>query len=182
MTTTPIITFDHYQIRTLTEADLLPFFNMVERNRSRLETYFVGTASRTKTLEATKLFLKDIAERTAARNYFPYIIKDIKDNSFAGFIDLKNVDWNVPKTEMGCYMDKDYAGSGITKKAFGLFCDYCFDELHFAKLFLRTHESNTAARKLAEATGFEIEGVLRKDYKTTAGELVDLIYYGKLRE
>ncbi|MFT5779805.1 MAG: ribosomal-protein-serine acetyltransferase [Crocinitomicaceae bacterium] len=38
-----------------------------------------------------------------------------------------------------------------------------------------------AAKKLAESCGFEIEGTIRKDYKTTSGELIDLIYYGLLK-
>lgn len=177
-----IVAFDNYQIRMLTEADLLPFFSMVDRNRSRLETYFVGTASRTKTLDDTRQFLKEITDRINARTYFPYIIEDVKNNQLAGFLDLKNIDWNLPKSEMGCYIDKDYAGTGIGKKAFALFCDYCFSQFRFEKLFLRTHESNTAARKLAESAGFEVEGILRKDYKTSAGELVDLMYYGKLAD
>lgn len=177
-----IVAFDNYQIRMLTEADLLPFFSMVDRNRSRLETYFVGTASKTKTLDDTRQFLKEITERVNARTYFPYIIEDVKNNRPAGFLDLKNIDWNIPKAEIGCYMDKGYAGKRIARKALKLFCLYCFIKLDFNKLFLRTHESNTAARKLAESAGFEVEGILRKDYKTSAGELVDLMYYGKLAD
>ena len=50
----------------------------------------------------------------------------------------------------------------------------------FTKLFLRTSPANTDACLLAEKCGFEIEGLLRKDYKTTSGELVDLRYYGLL--
>ena len=35
--------------------------------------------------------------------------------------------------------------------------------------------------ELLEKCGFEKEGLIRRDYKTTSGELVDLIYYGKLK-
>ncbi len=34
-----------------------------------------------------------------------------------GFIDLKNIDWRVPKSEIGFFIDTDYAGKGITSKA-----------------------------------------------------------------
>lgn len=82
---------------------------------------------------------------------------------------------------MGCYIDEGYAGKGITQKAFSIFCEHCFGEYQFEKLFLRTHSSNTAARAIAEKCGFEIEGTIRKDYKTTSGELIDLVYYGRLK-
>jgi len=40
----------------------------------------------------------------------------------------------------------------------------------------------TRAKKLAESCGFQVEGIIRRDYKTTTGELVDLLYYGKLSQ
>jgi ribosomal-protein-serine acetyltransferase len=172
--------FDHFLVRPLTEADLHPYFEMVERNRARLEDFFTGTVSRTRTLEDTRNFLADITKRAEARTYLPYLIIDTSTNKPIGFLDLKNIDWSIPKSEVGCYMDETFAGKGVATKAFRLFCEYCFREYGFAKLFLRTHESNIAAKKLAESAGFEVEGVIRKDYKTTSGQLVNLIYYGRI--
>jgi RimJ/RimL family protein N-acetyltransferase len=172
--------FDNYSIRLLTIGDLESYFALVERNRTRLEDFFTGTVSKTQTLEDTRTFIIDITQRSIAKTYFPYIIEDKKTNQIVGFLDLKNIDWNVPKSEVGCYMDEAYASKGITTKAFSLFCEYCFKEFRFKKLFLRTHESNTCARRVAEKCGFEIEGKIRRDYKTTSGEVVDLIYYGRI--
>jgi RimJ/RimL family protein N-acetyltransferase len=66
-------------------------------------------------------------------------------------------------------------------KAFQVFCAFCFSTFQFRKLFLRTHESNIAAKRIAENSGFQQEGIIRCDYKTASGEIVDLIYYGRLR-
>lgn len=175
-----MIKFDHYTIRPLTTDDLELYFAMVERNRDRLADFFTGTVSRTSSLADTKEFLADITGRATARTYMPYVIVDDLENRFIGFLDLKNIDWSIPKSEMGCYIDKDFAGKGVGTKAFRLFCSYCFATFGFRKLFLRTHDTNLAAKRLAQGSGFEREGVLRRDYKTTSGELVDLIYYGRL--
>ncbi|WP_345236853.1 GNAT family protein [Hymenobacter saemangeumensis] len=172
--------FDGYLIRLLTPEDFEAFFQLVETNRARLASFFTGTVSRTKTREEARAFVLDITQRAKERTYFPYIIVDTSNGKIAGFLDLKNIDWSIPKSEMGCYIDVAYEGKGITTKAFCQFVDFCFAEHRFQKLFLRTHHSNTSARRVAEKAGFEIEGVIRRDYKTTAGELVDLIYYGKL--
>ena len=96
-------------------------------------------------------------------------------------MDVKNIDWNIPKGELGCFIDRHFEGKGFTKKAFSRFISHLFNQYGFNKLFLRTHESNTSAKSLAESCGFEQEGILRQDYKTTEGELVDLIYYGLLK-
>jgi ribosomal-protein-serine acetyltransferase len=172
--------FDNYTIRLLTIQDLDAYFHLVEQNRKRLEDFFTGTVSKTKTLEDTRAFLLDIEQRKKDRTYFPYIIVDNSNQKIAGFTDLKNIDWSIPKSEMGLYIGNDYANQGISTKAFSLFCDFCFTEYKFQKLFLRTHHGNTFARRVAEKCGFEIEGTIRRDYKTTAGEIVDLIYYGRI--
>lgn len=90
------------------------------------------------------------------------------------------MDYTIPKTEIGCYIDEKFVRTGLTTNAMKLFLDYCFNHFKFKKLFLRTHQSNKAAQILSEKCGFEKEGVIRMDYKTTSGEMVDLIYYSKL--
>jgi RimJ/RimL family protein N-acetyltransferase len=172
--------FDNYSIRLLSTEDVDAYFELVKRNRKRLEDFFTGTVSKTGTLESTREFVLDMMNRTKERTYFPYLLVDDTDQKIIGFFDLKNIDWNIPKSEVGCYIDERYAGKGLVTKAFGLFCDFCFTEFNFSKLFLRTHHSNSSARRVAEKCGFEIEGTIRRDYKTSSGALVDLIYYGRL--
>ena len=176
------MTFDQYTIRLLALTDLDDYYTMVEKNRKRLKDFFTGTVSRTATKQDTEVFVKEILQKASDKSYFPYIIIDTTPGNIAGFIDIKNIDWTIPKAELGCYIDEDYAGKGLGAEAFGRFCDFCFEEYGFQKLFLRTHETNTAARRGAEKCGFEVEGIIRRDYKTTSGELVDLIYYGKLKQ
>jgi len=172
--------FQNFSIRLLMEQDIESYYKLVQRNRPRLEAFFTGTTSKTKTYEDTQAFLSDMILRTQKKTYFPYIIKDDNNNTIAGFLDLKNIDWNIPKSELGCYIDEDYEGKGISSEAVKVFCEYCFAEFKFKKIFLRTHQSNLAARHIAEKCGFEVEGILRREYKTTSGEIIDLIYYGKL--
>ena len=95
---------------------------------------------------------------------------------------MKNLDWNVPKAELGYYIDRKYEGKGITTKALTRIISFCFNDLQLSKLYIRTHEENISSRKVAERNGFTLEGTIRKDYKTTDGRLVDLMYFGLVRE
>ena len=176
-----MIQLEQYTLRLLTMEDLGAYFEMMSRNRERLLKYFAGTISKTKNLDDTKEFIIDMEKRMKERSYFPYVLVDTKTGSLIGFYDLKNIEWTVPKTEIGYFIDMHYAGKGIGGKALKLFCDHCFSEFGFEKLFIRTHESNLSARKIAEKCGFEIEGTLRKDYRTSSGELVDVLYYGLIQ-
>lgn len=172
--------FQNFSIRLLEEQDIDPYYKLVQKNRPRLEAFFTGTTSKTKTYADTQKFLSEMVQRTKEKTYFPYVIIDDTSNTIAGFLDLKNIDWNIPKSELGCYIDEDYEGKGISSEAVKVFCDFCFLEYKFKKMFLRTHPSNAAARSIAEKCGFEVEGILRREYKTTSGEIIDLIYYGRL--
>ncbi len=174
--------FDNFSIRLLTSEDQQGFFNLIEQNRARLEAFFSGTVSKTRTLEDTKKYVEEIIEKIEQRTYLPFLVIDTHNNSLAGFLDIKNIDWNIPKGELGCFISEEYSNKKISTKALKVFTDYCFENYGFKKLFLRTHESNHSAKKLAESCGFQVEGIIRRDYKTTTGELVDLLYYGKLSQ
>ena len=175
-----MITFENYTIRPLQIDDLNSYYDLVQRNRKRIEDFFTGTVSKTKDLKSTENFLLEIDEKRKNKEYYPYLVVDNLTNNFVAFIDLKNLDWSIPKTEIGCYTDKKIAGRGLTTKAMKLFVDYCFKNFKFKKIYLRTHRSNKAAQIVAEKCGFELEGTIRMDYITTAGEIVDLMYYGRL--
>lgn len=173
--------FDYFTIRLLTDQDAATYFSLVDKNRKRLEDFFSGTVAKTKTIADTKIFLSELMQRSDAKTFYPYGIIDMRTNLIIGYMHVMNLDWNIPKAEIGFFIDTHFAGKGIITKAVSILMDYYFNTLGFNKLFLRTHKTNTAARALAEKCGFEIEGTLRKDYKTTNGELVDLIYYGKIK-
>ena len=173
--------FDNYSLRLLRLGDLDPYFALVQRNRERLADRFVGTVSRTKTLEEAQEFVEEMIKHTISNTYFPYVIIDENENRIIGFIDLKNIDWDIPKTQIGFYIDEAYEGKGIISKAISKIINYCFDDKGFEKLFMRIHPDNLAAKKVAEKCGFELEGTIRKDYKTPSGNLVDLLYYGKVK-
>ena len=128
--------FDHYSMRLLSLEDLDPYFELVQRNRERLADFFVGTVSRTKTYEEAQDFVEEMIRRTISNTYYPYLIIDDSENSIIGFIDLKNIDWTIPKAEIGFYIDESYAGKGIITKALEHICTYCFEEMGFQKLFL----------------------------------------------
>ena len=167
-------------IRPLEIIDLEKYFELVERNRKRLADFFTGTVSRTTNLTETKLFLEEMTNKRSNKQYYPFIILDRLTNQFISFIDLKNVDFTIPKSEIGFYTDEKFIGKGITTKAVNILVDYSFNHFNFKKVLLRTHATNKAAQTLAEKCGFEKEGEIRMDYKTSSGEIVDLIYYGKI--
>jgi RimJ/RimL family protein N-acetyltransferase len=170
--------FDQYLFRLVKPSDAESFFGLIELNRPRLEDFFAGTVARTRSLQDTMVYFDEIEKRIEARTYFPFLIIDPGPKHLIGFMDIKSIDWNIPKAEIGYFIDSNYERKGISGKALSLLIDYASKELGIRKLLIRTHTENIAAKALAEKCGFEQEGIIRSDYKTSRGELVDLVYYG----
>ena len=173
--------FGHFVLRPINSDDAHALFDLIDRNRPRLEDFFAGLVSRTRTLDDTRAHVKDTLAKGDAGTYFAFLLVDTRTGGTAGLVDIKNIDRSIPKAELGAFMDAAYEGQGLASHALQAITRHCFDVLGIDKLLIRTHEGNLAARKVIERNGYQLEGKVRKDYRTTAGEVVDLLYYGKVR-
>ncbi len=172
--------FENYVIRIIEKEDSHSFFKLVESNRPRLVDFIAGIVSKTKSKKDTENFIDEIIQKKMNKTYFPYVIIDTNENELIGFLDVKNIDWNIPKAEIGYFIDNNHTGKGIAKKALDKIVSHYFQSLKFTKFLLRIHGDNKASINVAQKCGFTIEGTIRKDYKKTNGEIVDMIYYGKI--
>lgn len=172
--------FDNFNITDFNADQSDSFFNLIDRNRTRLEDFFAGTVSKTKTLEDTRNYCRIIDKKVKDKIYFPFIITNKEDNAFIGLIDIKNIDWNVPKAEIGYFIDSDYEGKGIITKALGCVVEYLIETYQFKKMLCRVNSKNQGSIAVAIKNKFQLEGTIRNDYRTTKGDIVDLNYYGRV--
>lgn len=172
--------FDNYKVSLLDANDSNAFFELIDSNRQRLEDFFAGTVSKTRTLEDTLIYCDEIQIRIKEISYLPYMISDIKTGKFIGLVDVKNIDMNVPKAELGSFIDCQYEGKGIVSKATNLVIDQIVEEYNFIKLLCRASSRNKGSVAVILKNGFVLEGTIRNDYRTTKGEIVDLNYYGRV--
>ena len=172
--------FENFKIRLLQPNEGKAFFYLIENNRSRLADFFAGTVSKTKTLADTLLYCEEIQEKIKNFNYLPYMITDTNTGEFIGLVDMKNIDKNLPKAELGSFIDKCYESKGIVTEAAKLVVEHIVKEYKFIKLLCRANARNKGSIAVILKNGFELEGTIRRDYKTTKGEVVDLNYYGKV--
>ena len=171
--------FENYKIAPFNTQQSESFFKLIENNRERLEDFFAGTVSRTRTLKDTKKYCDNINQRVNDESYFPYIISN-NTGMFIGLIDVKNIDWNVPKAEIGYFIDFNYEGQGVISKALGFVIEYLIEEYQFKKLLCRANSNNIGSINVALKNGFQLEGTIRNDYRTAKGDIVDLNYYGRV--
>jgi ribosomal-protein-serine acetyltransferase len=173
--------FDHYTLRHPVIEDAQHIYELIMNNRPRLIDYFPIAIGSIHSVTDTEQYIKLKIKQAHAKEAITYLIVDDKTNLPIGFTFIKNFDWSIPKAELAYYIEKDYEGKGITSKALQLAITYCFDTLKMKKLFLRTAKDNIGSQRVALKNGFLLEGVLRQDFKIADGTLIDLHYYGLIK-
>lgn len=174
--------FGSYYLRQLKRSDAAAYYHLINDNLDRFTTFFPMTVEGCKTLESTRFMLNERLEKSAKKEFISFLIFERKTEKLIGSVFLKDIDWRIPKSEIGYFIDKDYERKGIISKAMAFVERYCFDELKLVKIFMRIVEENVASKKVAEKCNFDYEGTIRQDFKSGDGRLWDALYFGKLNE
>lgn len=175
------MTFDNFLLRPIDTKDAEGYFALVDANRGRIARYFPNVAVENRDIGSTMLFVAERMRLAEKGELVSYVLWDGHSNRIAGSIFLKSFDRHVQKCELSFFIDHNYEGKGITTKAVALLAGHCFRELHLNKVYMRIAEDNIPSRRVAEKNGFMAEGILRQDFRTPAGDYIDVVYYGLLR-
>ncbi len=81
--------FDHYTIRLAQSGDLPAYFELIERNRPRLEDFFAGTVAITRTLADTKAHLADVIAKAEEKKHYPFVVLDDATGGLIASIQVK---------------------------------------------------------------------------------------------
>jgi RimJ/RimL family protein N-acetyltransferase len=172
------LTFDQFTILPLDTNDPKSFYQLVNNNLDRLVDYFPITAGNANSLEQMENYCSKIKEEIKRKIYLPYIIQDGEE--WIGLLDLKRINWDFPKAEIGYFIDQKYAGKGIMTKALDCWIVHVVQKFSFKKLIARIDTVNKSSSKVVLSNGFQLEGTIRLDHLTLDGKLIDVLYYGRL--
>lgn len=157
------------------------FYRLVESERERLSTYFPVTTGRCTDVRNTRKYIKEMLERSEQRELFCYVMRDYEGGPPIGALFLKQFDWSIPKCETAYFISSVYEGHGISTLGLIWVTDLAFSKFGVNKVYARIVPGNIASQRVAEKCGYEREGLLRRDFRNSAGELLDVYLYGRLR-
>lgn len=100
------------------------------------------------------------------------------NNEVAGGIGLRDI--KAHKAEIGYWLGKKYWNKGIMTKAVRLITDYAFKELRLCRVYAAIAPQNKASARVLIKSGYEIEGLLRKN-EIKDGEICDSVMYAKIK-
>jgi RimJ/RimL family protein N-acetyltransferase len=84
-------------------------------------------------------------------------------NEFVGSTGFHRINWDIPKVEIGYWLDTGYTQKGYMREAVQTLTTFAFDTLQVNRVEIRCDEENIVSRKIPEKLGFVLEGILRND-------------------
>lgn len=83
-----------------------------------------------------------------------YIFSVYNDNTFVGYITLKNINWFIKRAEMGIVINPSYIDKGIGTEVIKKYLEIVFTKYKMKSIYLRVADFNYRARKCYEKVGF----------------------------
>ena len=104
------------------------------------------------------------------------------DGRLVGVIGADDLDVGTThRANLGYWLAKPYWNRGLMTRAARRYVRYAFTRLELVRLTAEVFHWNEASARVLEKVGFRREGRLRK-HREKDGALVDVFYYGLLRE
>lgn len=104
-----------------------------------------------------------------------------EDGAFIGSSGLHRINWDVPKFEIGYWIDTRYTGLGYMTEAVERITQFAAETLGARRIEIRCDTENRKSRAIPEKLGYELEGILKNDDVAADGSLRDTCVYAKLK-
>ncbi|MDM5188261.1 GNAT family N-acetyltransferase [Bacillus sp. DX4.1] len=95
---------------------------------------------------------------------------------------LHRINWEVPRFEIGYWIDSRFSGKGYMTEAVKGIVEFAFTELKANRLEIRCDSKNVKSRAIPERLGFKLEGILESHSVAVDGTgLGDTCVFAKRR-
>lgn len=150
----------------------------VEESRAELEQWMPWAKS-TRSADDTERHCRDMEAKWNAREVLDFCFYRRGDGLFVGKGGLHTIDWRIPKMEIGYWIRTSCAGNGYASEATRGLVAIAF-ALGCARIEINSDARNVPSRRVAEKSGFVLEGIRRNHRRDNAGCLADSCMYARI--
>ncbi|SDM58210.1 GNAT family N-acetyltransferase [Sediminibacillus halophilus] len=134
-------------------------------------------------VEETEINFRNAHISFLKREGFRFLIFGKETNEFIGTTSLQSIDWDIPKCEIGYWINTRYSGNGYMTEAVKELASFGLNTINFKRIEIRCESTNNKSRAIPEKLGFELEGILRNDDLSADGStLTDTCFYSIIKE
>lgn len=94
---------------------------------------------------------------------------------------LHRIDWKSRKFEIGYWVRTSCSKQGYITEAVDAITNFAIQELQANRIEIRCDSRNIRSARVAERSGFALDGILRKDTCEADGSLSDTMVFSKVR-
>ncbi|MEH7094229.1 GNAT family N-acetyltransferase [Neobacillus vireti] len=139
-------------------------------------------ANREQTEQEVEANMRDAHAKFLTREDLRLHIFDRETGEFIGATGLHRMNWDIPKFEIGYWIDTRQSGKGYITEAAQAITEFAFLELNAKRVEIRCDRKNTKSRAIPEKLGFTLEGILKNDgISADQQELRDTCIYAKIK-
>ncbi|MED4228346.1 GNAT family N-acetyltransferase [Neobacillus cucumis] len=168
-------------IRKVMPGDGKMLFEAMKASLNELKPW-MPWANREQTEQDVEANVRDAYAKFLTREDLRLHIFNRETGQFIGATGLHRMNWEVPKFEIGYWIDTRLSGNGYITESTKALTEFCFNELNAKRVEIRCDSKNTKSRKIPEKLGFTLEGILKNDgISADKQELRDTCIYAKLQ-
>ncbi|HZZ45159.1 MAG TPA: GNAT family protein [Tepidisphaeraceae bacterium] len=135
----------------------------------------------TPTVEQTETWVRQSHAKYILRQEIPYYIFLRETEEFVGVITLFEINYAVPRAEIGYWQRTRHTGKGYMQEAVAAVVRVGFETLSMERLEIRCIAGNLRSARVAQRAGFRLDGTLRNYVRNNEGAACDYEVYGLLR-
>lgn len=169
-------------LRAYRPGDGALYHRMIQENREHLYEFMPHSHLEIRTPDDAEEVLGRLIAEWETGNLFIFGAWERASGAYVGECYLANPHWEVPRIEVGYFVVQASTGQGYATEAARAMLRYAFVELGVERVELQCRIDNTASQRVAERCGFTLEGRSRRQHRMKSGALVDVLWYGLLRE
>jgi len=159
-------------------TDSTDIFQTIDQQREYLREW-LPFVDHTNSINDTIAFINSVSSIEETKTDLVFVI--LFQNSFAGLISFKAIDYQNKKTEIGYWLSEPFQGKGIMTSSCKGILKYAFEELGMNRVQIRVAINNTKSKKIPEKLSFKLEGIERDGEQLALG-FTDLCVYSLLQK
>lgn len=163
-------------LRSYRPSDAESLIEAIDSSRTELEAWMDWVPHMRQIEDATKFVVNASKARDAGTDFtFGMFLRD--EGRFLGGTGFHRPRWRVPSLEIGYWMRSSEVGKGYVREAVIGLTRVGFGQLGLRRMEIRCDAENARSRRVAESAGYMLEGRLRHEDRTPAGELRDTLVF-----
>jgi ribosomal-protein-serine acetyltransferase len=134
------------------------------------------------TLESAETYAREAQAAYLARRHLPLNLFLRDEGTYVGGSGLHDIDWAVPRFEIGYWVRSSLTGRGYATEATRRIAQFAFEDLRAERVEIWCDARNERSAAVAQRAGFTFEARLERSRIGADGVLADSLCFVRLRE